>query len=50
MNEITTTKKIMVCGTSLVINVTKESQCLGVEQGDYVTVVIKKITEITNDH
>ena len=39
------TKKITACGTSLVINVTKECRFLGIEQGDYVNVIIETIPQ-----
>lgn len=42
MKEITTTKKIIMCGTSLTVNVTKEAQIIGASRGDYVIVTIRK--------
>ena len=41
MNEIKTTKIIGQCGTSLTINVTKESRALNLDRGDYVEITIK---------
>lgn len=43
------TKKITACGTSLVINVTKECRFLGVELGDYVNVIIETIPQETDN-
>lgn len=42
MKQITATKKIMTCGNSLVVNITKEAEALEVDRGDYVEVSIKK--------
>ena len=42
MKQITTTKKIMTCGHSVVINITKEAEALGVQRGDYIEVTLKK--------
>lgn len=44
MDRIVATKKLTLCGDSLVINVTKEVKPLGLKRGDYVTV------EITNTY
>ena len=45
MKEITTTKKIILCGTSLTVNVTKEAQAIGASRGDYVEVTIRNPQE-----
>lgn len=45
----TATKKITVCGTSLVINVTKECRFLGVDMGDYVNIIIETIPQENDD-
>ena len=42
MKQATATKKIMTCGNSLVINITKEAEALEVYRGDFVEVTIKK--------
>ena len=42
MEQITATKKTMMCGHSLVINITKEAEALEVDRGDFVEVTIKK--------
>lgn len=42
MKEITTTKKIILCGTSLTVNVTKEAQAIVASRGDMVIVTIRK--------
>lgn len=41
MKQITVTKKIILCGTSLTINVTKEVQALNLNRGDYLEVTLK---------
>ncbi len=46
MDQITTTKKIILCGTSLTVNVTKEAQALGLERGEFVEVTLK----VPQDH
>lgn len=45
MNEIKTTKQIGQCGTSLTINVTKESRALNLGRGDYVEITIKPVDD-----
>lgn len=39
----TLTKKLTMCGNSLVINVTIEAKSLGLDRGDLVVVTIKKL-------
>lgn len=46
MKEITTTKKIILCGTSWTVNVTKEAQALGLQRGEFVEVTLK----VPQDH
>lgn len=41
MKQVTATKKIMACGHSVVINITKEAEALNVERGDYLEVTLK---------
>lgn len=45
MDQITTTKKIILCGTSLTVNVTKEAQALGLERGEFVEVTLKVLQD-----
>ena len=44
-DPITATKKITMCGDSLVINVTKEVKTLGLTRGNYITVTIQPFTD-----
>ncbi len=46
MKEITATKKIILCGTSWTINITKEAQALGLQRGEFVEVTLK----VPQDH
>lgn len=46
MQQITATKKIMTCGNSLVVNITKEAEALDVERGDFVEITVK----VPQDH
>lgn len=41
MNEIKATKKIILCGTSLTVNVTLECRALELERGNYVDIIIR---------
>lgn len=41
--DVPTTKRLGVCGHSLVINVTLEAKALGLDRGDYVVVTIKRL-------
>lgn len=43
--DVPTTKRLGVCGHSLVINVTLEAKALGLDRGDYVVVTIKRLEE-----
>lgn len=43
------TKKITACGSSLVINVTKECRFLRIEHGDYVRIIIETIPQETDN-
>lgn len=43
------TKKIRACGTSLVVNITKECRFLGIELGDYVRITIETIPQETDN-
>lgn len=43
LNEITTTKRIRSTGTSLMISITQEVAHLGLDKGDPVEVVLRKI-------
>lgn len=49
MNEITVTKKIVQCGTSLTVNVTKEAQALDLKVKDYVVVTLTKVDNRLDD-
>ena len=49
MNEITAIKKIIQCGTSLTVNVTKEVQAMDLKVKDYVVVTLKKVNNETDD-
>ena len=40
---ITATKKLTMCGDSLVINVTKEVKALGLNRGDFIEVTIDRV-------
>lgn len=46
MKEITATKKTMMCGHSLVINITKEAEALQVGRGEFVEITLK----VPQDH
>lgn len=39
------TKKLTMCGNSLVINVTIEAKALGLDRGDLVVVTMRKFEE-----
>lgn len=41
MNQITATKRLTQSGGSLVINVTKEAQAMGLSRGDYIEILVK---------
>lgn len=42
MKQITATKKTMMCGHSLVVNITKEAEALEIGRGDFVEITVKK--------
>jgi hypothetical protein len=49
MDEITATKKIINCGTSLSVNITKEAHAMDLKVKDYVIITIRKVNNKLDD-